>query len=82
MLQIATWRRLKLLSALLTLSVTSACAPGLTGAGVKSVSEYCRIAKPITYDSEADTPETVQQIEAHNSKWVSVCEGDHPKPKE
>lgn len=48
------------------------------------VSEYCSIAEPITYDSKADTPETVQQVEAHNSKWACVCgtPPDCPKPKD
>jgi hypothetical protein len=39
------------------------------------ISDYCRIAKPITYDTTKDTPDTVAQIEEHNSKWVAVCEG-------
>lgn len=80
MRQTVTWRRLKLLSVLPILSAMSACAPGSTG--VKSVSEYCRIAEPISYDGEADTPETVQQVEAHNSKWACVCENDCPNPKD
>jgi hypothetical protein len=42
------------------------------------VSDYCRIAKPIGYDSKADTAETVKAIEAHNSAWVCVCEKDCP----
>jgi hypothetical protein len=43
------------------------------------VSDYCRIAKPISYDGLRDTPETVRDIEAHNSRWVCVCENDCPK---
>jgi hypothetical protein len=42
------------------------------------VSDYCRIAQPIGYDSRADTAETVKAIEAHNSAWVCVCEQDWP----
>jgi hypothetical protein len=42
------------------------------------VSDYCRIAKPIGYDSAADTAETVKAVEAHNSAWVCVCEKDCP----
>ena len=72
-------KKLKLLSVSLILSATSGCVHDLTGAGgVKTVSEYCRIAEPITYDRTADTPETVQQIERHNSKFVCLCEGDCP----
>jgi hypothetical protein len=42
--------------------------------------DYCRIAKPIYYDYEKDTPETVAQIERHNSRFVCVCEQDCSKP--
>lgn len=56
----------------------SACVHGSTAPVV--VSDYCRIAKPILYDGKADTPETVAQIEAHNSQWVCVCEHDCPQP--
>lgn len=68
--------RLKLLSALPILLATSGCATGLTA---PVVSDYCRIAAPIMYNGAADTPDTVRQIEEHNSKWVCVCENDCPK---
>jgi hypothetical protein len=42
--------------------------------------DYCRIAKPIYYDMDKDTPETIRQIETHNSRFVCVCELDCPKP--
>lgn len=42
------------------------------------LNNYCLIAKPISYDSVADTPDTVQQIERHNSQYVCVCEADCP----
>ena len=44
-----------------------------------AVSDYCRIAAPLAYDSVSDTAETVAEIEEHNSKWVCVCENDCPK---
>lgn len=76
----------KLLTALslcLTLSVTNACVPGLTDLGSSPpplvVGDYCQIAKPIPYDSRGDTPETVKAVEAHNSRFVCVCENDCPK---
>ena len=72
-----TSRKLRLLSLLLIPCVTSGCVTALTGAEI--VGDYCRIALPITYDSKVDTPETVTQIEAHNSKWACVCERDCPK---
>jgi hypothetical protein len=71
------WRRLRLQSLPLILIATSGCVADLTEVGVKG--DYCRIAKPISYDGKVDTPETVQQIEAHNSRYVCVCEGDCPK---
>ena len=67
--------QLKPLSMLLILAVTSACVPDST---VPAVSDYCAIAKPITYDSVNDTAETVSEIEKHNSKFVCVCEHDCP----
>jgi hypothetical protein len=59
--------------------VTSACVGGSTAPLV--ISDYCRIAKPIGYDSKADSAETVKAIEAHNSAWVCVCESDCPAGK-
>ena len=69
--------RLKLLWTLTTPLVLTGCVTGSTAI----VGDYCRIAKPIGYDSKADSPETVKDIEAHNSKWVCVCENDCPKEK-
>lgn len=68
-----TWRSTLLL--LLTLSVTSGCAHGLTTPPVNS---YCAIAQPIRYDSRVDSAATVARIEAHNSIWVCLCENDCP----
>jgi hypothetical protein len=47
--------------------------------GRAPVNNYCVVASTISYDSRADTPETVAQIEAHNSRWVCLCEQDCPK---
>ncbi len=68
--------KLKKLWPLLILSATSGCATVSTAPAV--VSDYCRIATPISYDATSDTAETVVEIEAHNSKWVCVCENDCP----
>lgn len=70
-------KKLKTLWLLPILTVMSGCALGSTAPAV--VSEYCAIAKPIGYDGKLDTPATVKEIEAHNSKWVCVCENDCPK---
>jgi len=66
----------RLLSLCLILSGTSACVTGSTGVAVRN--DYCRIAHPISYDGEADTAETVGQIEKHNSQFVCLCENDCP----
>lgn len=65
---------LKLLSAFLILSATSGCVTAST----VPVSSYCTIAVPIRYDSTYDTPETVEQVETHNSTWACVCDADCP----
>ena len=72
-------RKLKPLWLLPILFVTSACVSGSTAPLV--VSDYCRIAKPIGYDSRVDSAETIRAIEAHNSAWVCVCELDCPASK-
>ena len=66
--------RLKPLWMLTIPLVLTGCVTGSTAL----VGDYCRIAKPISYDSKTDTAETVKAIEAHNSKWVCLCESDCP----
>ena len=61
--------RLKPLWTLTIPLVLTGCVTGSTAL----VGDYCRIAKPISYDSKTDTAETVAQVEAHNSKWACVC---------
>ena len=69
------WNKLKLSIALSTLFAMSGCA---TVSTAPVVSDYCRIARPIGYDSTADSADTIAEIEAHNSRWVCLCEGDCP----
>ena len=66
--------RLKPLWTLTIPLVLTGCVTGSTAL----VGDYCRIAKPISYDSKTDTAETVKAIEAHNSTWVCLCEADCP----
>lgn len=75
------WRKLRMLLLYGTTLGLSACAHGSTERTTLTANsgEYCRIAKPIAYDSSIDSPETVAAVEAHNSAWVCVCEGDCPK---
>lgn len=63
----------------LTLSALSGCVTDLTEAA--PVNSYCAIAKPITYDATQDTPETIAEVEIHNSVFVCLCEDDCPKGK-
>jgi hypothetical protein len=67
--------RLKPLLTLMILLGLTGCVTGSTAL----VGDYCRIAKPIGYDSKADTAETVKAIETHNSQWACVCDGDCPR---
>ena len=69
-------RKLKPLWLLPILCVTSACVSGSTAPVV--VSDYCRIAKPLSYDSKVDSAETVKAVEAHNWSWACVCDKDCP----
>lgn len=61
----------------LTLLVLSGCATASTTPPASG--EYCRVAKPIRYNSKLDSPATVAAIQAHDSQWVCVCEQDCPK---
>ena len=63
----------------LILSATSGCVKDLTE--VVPINSYCAIVKPITYDAKQDTPETVAEVELHNSVFACLCEGDCPKDK-
>ena len=62
---------------LLILSALSGCATVST----VPVNSYCAIAKPISYDTTKDTPETVAEIELHNGVFTCLCEADCPKGK-
>ncbi len=67
----------KRLSPLMILFVMTGCATVSTG--LVPTNSYCAIAKPISYDSTADSADTVKQVEDHNSSWACICEGDCPK---
>ena len=67
----------KLLLSSLILSALNGCATVST----VPVNSYCAIAKPITYDAKQDTPETVAEVELHNSVFICLCEDDCPKGK-
>lgn len=67
-----------MLLSLLILNATSACAHVSTPPPAV-VNSYCTVAKPIFYDSRADSSGTVAQIEKHNSTFICLCEGDCPK---
>lgn len=71
------WKKPSALLLTLILFALSGCVHGSTGAVV--VSDYCKIAEPISYDADLDSPETVAEIEKHNSQWVCVCEDDCPQ---
>ena len=70
---------LSMLAPLLILSTTSACVHGSTPP--PAVNSFCAVAKPIFYDSRADSSGTVKQVEEHNRRFVCLCEGDCPNPE-
>lgn len=71
------WKKQNVLWLTPILIALSGCAHGSTAPVI--VSDYCTIAAPISFDSAVDSPETVAEIEKHNSKWVCVCEDDCPQ---
>lgn len=71
------WKKLNALCLTPILIALSGCVHGSTAPVI--ISDYCKIAAPISYDSAADTPATVAEIEKHNSQWVCVCEDDCPE---
>ena len=73
-----TWLKPNLLLLPMILIGTGACVTSSTGIAIKG--DYCRIAKPITFDGKADTAETITQIQLHNSQYMCVCENDCPRP--
>ena len=56
-----------------------ATALALSGCATSSavIDTSCTLFSPITFSSK-DTPETRQQVERHNSKWVCRCRKDCP----
>lgn len=36
--------------------------------------EVCLIWRPLTYSARGDTPETVEQVRAHNARRQAYCE--------
>ena len=77
-------RTLKTLLALPLLLSASACATNTTGTAPQAISNYCLIAKGITYSeikpgqaedatNKYDTPETVKQVKDHDLAYERVC---------
>lgn len=62
----------------------SGCGSGSTEQGVRTVSDYCLIAKGLSFSrqdgapedasNKYDTEQTVKEVEEHNLKWLAVCE--------
>lgn len=77
-------RMLKTLSATLLLTTFSACAKNTTETAPRAISDYCLIAKGISYSeikpgqaedttNKYDTPETVKQVKDHDLAYEKVC---------
>lgn len=67
------WQRCRQAGLLWTILLPAALIGCATGSPVQN--DYCVIAKPI-YDSPRDTPETREQVLAHNNDWLCTCEDD------
>lgn len=76
-------KKLRMLSLPLLLLSATSCAQSTTET-VRTISEYCLIAKGITYSeikagqtedsaNKYDTPETVDQIKNHDLAYERVC---------
>ncbi len=46
----------------------------LNNAPIAPASDYCRIARPITW-AAADTRRTKEQVDSHNRVWAKLCKG-------
>lgn len=45
----------------------------LAGCTQTVVSEYCAIARPITFSASQDSPETIRQVREHNAAYLKSC---------
>lgn len=45
----------------------------LAGCNQTVVSDYCLIAKPITFSGSGDTRETIRQVREHNAAYLTTC---------
>jgi hypothetical protein len=45
----------------------------LVGCTPTVVSDYCAIARPITFSGSLDSSETVRQIREHNASYLKSC---------
>ena len=61
---------LAIFAGLLMLGVTSGCL--MTGS-TAITSDGCLIFGPIFYSSSQDTPETIKNVQSHNSAWYELC---------
>jgi hypothetical protein len=66
------------------MSSLTACAHDTTGTAPRAISEYCLIAKPITFsekhqgdvedvNNKFDTDDTVKQVRDHDLKFDATC---------
>lgn len=68
-------------SLILTALVLSGCAEAPRPQTVRIVSDnYCRLARPLTYDAQGDTLKTIDGI--RTSEQTRKCTCVHPKPKD
>ena len=61
----------------LILFLTSSCAASTTA--LTQVSDFCSIAKPLTFDGKLDTLETQKQIMSFDAQYMCICLHQCPK---
>lgn len=67
----SAWLRLTTL--VLTPMLLTGCLTLSTETTPVVVDTACTAFAPITYSGTGDTPQTVDEIKAHNRAWLAIC---------
>jgi len=70
-------KKLRLLFLGLILPLISNCAVSTTA--IPTVSDFCQIAKPMTFSGKGDTQETQKEILDFDERYACVCQDRCPK---
>ena len=56
-----------------TIAISTAASLLAAGCQPSVVSDFCLLARPITYSAQQDAPETKAQIREHNAVFDKLC---------